>query len=50
MNAHQTSAAEKEFLAKIRKAIQVRIKDYLRDNEDNPQAKTLNLTMLRLSP
>ena len=36
-------------LAKIRWEIQVRIEDCLGDNEDIPQAETVNFTMLRLS-
>lgn len=38
-----------EALANIREAIQVRIEDCLGDNEDIPQAETVNFTMLRLS-
>jgi predicted RNase H-like HicB family nuclease len=38
-----------EALAKIREEIQVRIEDSLGDNEDIPQAETVNFTMLRLS-
>jgi len=38
-----------EALANIREAIQVRIEDSLGDNEDIPQAETVNFTMLRLS-
>lgn len=36
-------------LAKIRQAIRVRIEDCLGDNEDIPQAETVNFTTLRLS-
>jgi predicted RNase H-like HicB family nuclease len=36
-------------LANIREAIQVRIEDCLGDNEDIPQAETVNFTTLRLS-
>ena len=36
-------------LAKIRQAIQVRIEDCLGDDEDIPQAETVNFTTLRLS-
>jgi predicted RNase H-like HicB family nuclease len=36
-------------LANIREAIQVRIEDSLGDNEDIPQAETVNFTTLRLS-
>jgi predicted RNase H-like HicB family nuclease len=39
-----------EAVAKIRQAIQVRIEDCLGDNEDIPQAETVNFTMLRISP
>jgi len=38
-----------EALANIREAIQVRIEDSLGDNEDIPQAETVNFTTLRLS-
>jgi predicted RNase H-like HicB family nuclease len=38
-----------EALANIREAIQVCIEDSLGDNEDIPQAETVNFTMLRLS-
>ncbi len=38
-----------EVLAKIREEIQVRIEDSLGDNEDIPQAETVNFTSLRLS-
>jgi predicted RNase H-like HicB family nuclease len=36
-------------LTNIREAIQVRIEDCLGDNEDIPQAETVNFTTLRLS-
>jgi predicted RNase H-like HicB family nuclease len=36
-------------LANIREAIQVRIEDSLGDNENIPQAETVNFTTLRLS-
>jgi predicted RNase H-like HicB family nuclease len=36
-------------LAKIRAEIQMRIEDSLGDNEDIPQAETVNFTTLRLS-
>jgi predicted RNase H-like HicB family nuclease len=36
-------------LANIREAIRVRVEDSLGDNEDIPQAETVNFTMLRLS-
>jgi len=39
----------KEALANIREAIQTRIEDSLADNEDIPQAETVNFAMLRLS-
>ena len=45
--AHGTSY--KKALAKIRGEIQVRIEDSLGDNEDIPQAETVNFTTLRLS-
>ena len=35
-------------LMNIRKAIQVRIEDSLGDNEEIPQAETVNFTVLRL--
>jgi len=38
-----------DALANIRETIQVRIEDSLGDNEDIPQAETVNFTMLRLS-
>ena len=38
-----------EALVNIREAIQVRIEDCLGDNEDIPQAETVNFTMLRVS-
>ncbi|MGB7295891.1 MAG: type II toxin-antitoxin system HicB family antitoxin [Candidatus Aminicenantales bacterium] len=38
-----------EALANIREEIQFRIEDSLGDNEDIPQAETINFTMLRLS-
>jgi len=38
-----------EALANIREAIQVRVEDSLGDNEDIPQAETVNFTMLRLA-
>jgi len=38
-----------EALANIREVIQVRIEDSLGDNEDIPQAETVNFTTLRLS-
>jgi predicted RNase H-like HicB family nuclease len=37
-----------DALAKIREAIQVRIEDALADDEDIPQAETVNFTTLRL--
>jgi predicted RNase H-like HicB family nuclease len=36
-------------LANIRRAIQVRIEDCLGDDEDIPQAETVNFTTLQLS-
>jgi predicted RNase H-like HicB family nuclease len=39
----------KEALANIRREIQVRVEDSLGDNEDIPQAETVNFTLLRLS-
>jgi predicted RNase H-like HicB family nuclease len=36
-------------LANIREAIQIRIEDCLGDNEDIPQAETVNFTKIRLS-
>jgi predicted RNase H-like HicB family nuclease len=38
-----------ETLANIREAILIRIEDSLADNEDIPQAETVNFTTLRLS-
>ncbi len=38
-----------EALANVREAIRVRIEDCLGDNEDIPQAETVNFTTLRLS-
>jgi predicted RNase H-like HicB family nuclease len=38
-----------EALANIREEIQVRIEDSLGDNEDIPQAETVNFTTLRLT-
>lgn len=39
----------KEALANIREAIRVRVEDCLGDDEDIPQAETVNFTTLRLS-
>lgn len=39
----------KEVLANIREAIQARVEDSLADNEDIPQAETVNFTVLRLN-
>ncbi len=38
-----------EALANIQEEIQVRIEDSLGDDEDVPQAETVNFTLLRLS-
>ena len=38
-----------DALANIREAIQVRIEDCLGDDEELPQAETVNFTTLRLS-
>lgn len=38
-----------DALANIREAIQVRVEDSLGDNEDIPQAETVNFTVLRLN-
>jgi predicted RNase H-like HicB family nuclease len=38
-----------EALANIRETIQVHIEDSLGDNEEIPQAETVNFTMLRVS-
>lgn len=38
-----------DALANIREAIQVRVEDSLGDNEDIPQAESVNFTMLRLA-
>ena len=38
-----------EALANIHEEIQLRIEDSLGDNEDIPQAETVNFTMLRIS-
>lgn len=38
-----------EALASIREAIQMRIEDCLGDDEDIPQAETVNFTTLRMS-
>ncbi|MBM3285518.1 MAG: type II toxin-antitoxin system HicB family antitoxin [Candidatus Aminicenantes bacterium] len=48
-NCEARGRSYKEALANILEAIQVRMEDCLGDDEDIPQAETVNFTMLRLS-
>lgn len=48
-NCEAHGESYEQALANIREAIQVRIEDCLGDDEEIPQAETVNFTTLRLS-